>query len=138
MKNYSLYTSQIGQEYVKPSELIDHETAMECVSHARELLKIYWMTYSGLSMLTGMTEEGLRHCIEMPEFQNLFQMLGSHTDLSNLSQANKEQAMAEITTFFNDPTLRFFLAQVSSIVEQGSQSLNQIQNQTHQDRQETP
>src|SRR5260370_13632775 len=35
MKNYSLYTSQIGQEYVKPSELIDHETAMECVSHAR-------------------------------------------------------------------------------------------------------
>ncbi len=80
MKNYSLYTSQIDQEFVKPSELIDNETAMACVSHARELLEIYQMAYSGLFMLTQWTEEGLRHCIEMPVFQDLFLSVRSNGD----------------------------------------------------------
>lgn len=109
MKNYSLYTSQIDQEFAKPSELIDDETAKACVSHARELLQIYQMSYSGLYTLTGWTEEGLRHCIEMPGFQNLFQMLGSMTNLSNLPLANKQHSIDEITTFFNDTKLQLFL-----------------------------
>src|SRR5437588_14783 len=31
-KNYSLYVSQIGHDFVKPSDLIDHTTATECVA----------------------------------------------------------------------------------------------------------
>ncbi len=138
MKNYSLYTSQIGQEFFKPSELIDDQTAMACVSHARELLQIYQICYQGLSVLTGMTEEGLRRCIEMPEFQALFQLLGSTADLSNLPPANRQQSIAEITTFFNDPALQLFLTQISSTMDQDLQSLNQTPNQTHQDGQEMP
>src|SRR5207247_7008322 len=32
MKNYSLYASQIGHEYFKPSELIGDQAAIACVS----------------------------------------------------------------------------------------------------------
>ncbi len=62
---------------------------MACVSHARELLHIYWLFYMAVSMVTGMTEEGLRHFIEMPLVQNLFEEFGSMTDLSNLSSVTK-------------------------------------------------
>jgi hypothetical protein len=95
-----------------------------CVAHARELLQIYQISYQGLSMLTGMTEEGLRRTIEMPAFQAPFQLLGSTADLSNLPPANKQQSIAEITTFFNDPALQLFFTQISSTMEQDFQSLN--------------
>ena len=138
MKNYSLYASQVGHDYVKPSELIDEQMAMARISYARELLKIYWITYSAISELTGMTEEGVRRCLEIPEFQTMFELLGSIADLSDLPKVDKEQSMVEITTFFNNPTLQPLLAQIISTMEQYLQSLNQSQNQTHQDEQVTP
>jgi len=138
MKNYSLYASQVGHDYVKPSELIDEQTALARISYARELLKIYWKTYSAISELTGMTEEGVRRCVEMPEFQALFQLLGNIANLSDLPQVDMQQSMVEITTFFNNPTLQPLLAQIISTMEQYLQSLNQTQNQTYQDGQETP
>ncbi len=136
MKNQSLYASQVGQDFFKPSELINDQTAMACVSRARELLQIYQMFYSAINELTGMTEVGLRSCVEMPVFQYLFQELGSITDLSNLPLANKQQSMTDMTTFLNNPIFQPFFAQFSSTMEQDLQSLNQTQNQTHQDRQE--
>ncbi len=95
---------------------------MACVSHARELLHIYWLFYMAVSMVTGMTEEGLRHFIEMPLVQNLFEEFGSMTDLSNLSSVTKQQVMAELTTFLNEPILQPFLAELSSVAEQEQQS----------------
>jgi len=112
--------------------------AMARVSYARELLQIYWMSYSAIFELTGMTEEGVRRCVEMPIFQALFQLLGNVADLSNLPRTDKEQSMIEITTFFNNPTLQPLLAQIFSTMEQDLQSLNQTQNQKHQDRPEKP
>jgi AbiV family abortive infection protein len=138
MKNYSLYASQVGHDYVKPSELIDNQAAMERVSYARKLLQVYSMSYSAIFALTGMTEEGLRRSIEMPEFQALFQLLGSITDLSDLSQVDKQLSITEIITFFNNPTLQPLLAQIFSTMEQDLQLLNQTQNQKHQDKPEKP
>jgi hypothetical protein len=85
-----------------------------------------------------MTEEGVRQCIEMPIFQYMFQLLGSIADLSDLGQFDKQQSMDEITTFINNPTLYPLFAQIFPTMEQDLQSLNQTENQTHQDRQETP
>jgi len=137
MKNFSLYTSQIGHEFFKPSESIDAQTATACVSHVCEQLQIFQMFYAAVFALTGMTEEGLRHCIEMPDFQLLFQALGSNTDLSHLPTPGKQQAMAEITTVFNDPAFQPMFAQFPSVVEQMLRSLHQAESQTHQDGQQT-
>lgn len=136
MKNYSLYTSQIGHEFFKPSESIDDQTATACVSRARELLQIYQRVYSAIFELTGMTEEGLRRCIEMPEFQMLLQLLGSNADLSHFPVLDKQQAVVGITAFFNEPTIQSLLAQFPSAIEQDLQSLKQAENQTPQDRQQ--
>lgn len=122
MKNHSLYASQVGQDFFKPSELIDDQPAIACVSHARELLHIYRLFYIAVSTVTGMTEEGLRHFMEMPLLQNLFEELGSMTDLSNLSAVTMQQAIADITTFLNDPILQPFLAELSSVVIQEQQA----------------
>ncbi len=128
MKNYSLYASQIGHEYSKPSERIDDQAAIACVSYARGLLQVIQMFYTGLSALTGMTEEGLRHCIAMPAFQSLLQALGDKTDLSHFPVIDKQQAMVELTAALNEPTLQAMLAQFPSLIEQALQSPNQSQN----------
>lgn len=138
MKNLSLYTSLIDYDFVKPSECIDAQTATACVSYAREQLQIFQMVYAAVSALTEMTEEGLRRCIAMPEFQILFQALGSNADLSHLPTPSKEQAMAEITAAFNHPAFQPMFAQFPSIVERMLQSLHQAESQTHQEGQETP
>jgi len=137
MKNQSLYASQVGQDFFKPSELINDQMARACVSHAHELLQIYQMFYSAINELTGMTEEGLRVCVEMPVFQYLFQVLGSMTDLSNLPLANRQQSMTDMATFLNNPIFQPFFAEFSSALKQDLQSLNETQNQTHQDEQQT-
>jgi len=137
MKNLSLYTSLIDHDFVKPSECIDAQTARACVSYAREQLQIFQMMYVAVFALTEMTEEGLRRCIAMPEFQTMLQALGSNADLSHLPTPSKQQAMAEITTVFNHPTFQPLLAQFPSIVEQMLQSLHQAESQTHQDGQQT-
>jgi AbiV family abortive infection protein len=122
MKNHSLYTSQIGHDFFKPSELIDDQTAIACVSHARELLHLYQMFYLAVSMVTGMTEEGFRGFIEMPLLQKFFEELGSMSDLSNLSAVTMQRTIADITTFLNDPILQPFLAELSSVVVQEQQA----------------
>ena len=119
-KNYSLYASLIDHEYFKPSELIDDQAAIACVSDARGLLQVTQKFYSGLSALTGMTEEGLRRCIAMPTFQALIQALGDKADLSHLPMTSMQQAMVELTALLNEPTFQF-----PSLVEQALQSLNQ-------------
>src|SRR5258708_36832336 len=122
MKNHSLYTSQIGQGFFKPTEVIDDQMAIVCVSHARELLHIYQMFFLAVSMVTGMTEDGLRRFIEMPLLQNLLEGLGNMTDLTNLSSVTMQQAIAELTTFLNDPILQPFLAELASVVVQEQQA----------------
>lgn len=138
MKNYSLYASQVDHDYVKPSEFIDEQSAIAHVSYARELLLFYRKTYTAISELTGMTEDGVRRCIEMPIFQYMFQLLGSIADLSNLPQIDKQQSMDEITTFFNNPTLNPLFTEILLTMEQDLHSHNHAENQTHQDIQETP
>ena len=124
MKNYSLYASQVGHDFFKPSELIDDQMAIACVSRTRELLQIFQIGYLAISLLTGMTEEGLRRCIEMPEIQTMLQALGSETDLSNLPVFDKQQAMVEITKVLNSPIFQPLLAQFPSMVEEALQSIN--------------
>ena len=128
LKNHSLYASQIGDEFFKPSERINPQLATACVAHAREQLQIFQTMYSALYTLTGMTEEGLRHCIEMPEFQALFQALGNITDLSHLPMVDKQQAIAEMTAMFNNPAFQPLFAQFSAAVEQVLQASNQAEN----------
>jgi AbiV family abortive infection protein len=135
MKNYSLYVSQIGHDFVKPSELIDHKATTECVAHTREQLQIFRILYSAVSAITGMTEEGLRRFIEIPAFQTMLQALGSNTDLSGLPTPSKQQAIDEITAVFNDPAFRPLLTQFSSDIEQDLRSLTQAESQTRQDEQ---
>ncbi|SRR5713226_4570430 len=128
IKNYSLYASQIGHEYFKPSERIDDQAAIACVSHARGLQQMFQMFHSGLSALTGMTEEGLRRCVATPAFQALLQALGDKTDLSHFPVIDKQQAVVELTASLNEPTLQAMLAQFPPLVEQALQSLNQSHN----------
>lgn len=128
LKNHSLYASQIEDEFFKPSERINPRLATACVAHAREQLQIFQMMYSALYTLMGMTEEGLRHCIEMPEFQALFQALGNITDLSHIPMVDKQQAMAEMTAMFNNPAFQPLFAQFSAAVEQVLQASNQAEN----------
>lgn len=137
MKNWSLYTSLIDHDFVKPSECINAQTATACVASVHEQLQIFQMVYAAVLALTEMTEEGLRRCVAMPEFQLMFQALGSNADLSHLPTPTKEQAMAEITAAFNHPTVRPLVAQFSSIVEQMLHFLNQAESQTRQDEQQT-
>ncbi len=125
MKNYSLYASQIGHDYFKPSELISDQAATTCISRARGLLQIFRMCHLALSALTGMTEEGFRRCIAMPEFQALFQAFGDKADLSHFPVIDRQQAMVEITALLNEPTLQAILAQFFPLIEQSSQSPNQ-------------
>ncbi len=125
MKNFSLYASQNGHDYFKPSELIDEQAAVACVSRARELFMRFRMVYSALFALTGMTEEGLRQFIEMPEFQTLLHTLGSKTDLSYFPVLDKQHSISDITAILNDPTFQPLLVQFSMLAEQASQSLNQ-------------
>ncbi len=128
LKNHSLYASQIGDEFFKPSERINPQLATACVAHAREQLQIFQTMYSALYTLTGMTEEGLRHCIETPEFQALFQALGNITDLSHLPMVDKQQAMAEMTAMFNNPAFQPLFAQFPAAVEQVLHASNQAKN----------
>ena len=132
-KNYSLYASQIGHEFFKPSELIGDQAAIACVSDARGLLQVAQMFYSLTSTLTGLTEEGLRRCIAMPAFQALLQALGDNADLSHSPVIGKQQAMVEMTAFLNDPTLQAVLAQFPSLIEQ----LLQSTDQSHKDDPQT-
>lgn len=136
MKNWSLYTSLIDHDFVKPSECIDAQTATACVAYAREQLQIFQMVYAAVFALTDMTEEGLRRCIAMPEFQLLFETLGSTTDLSHLPAPDEPQARAEMTAVFNHPAFQPLFAQFPSIMEQMLQFLNQGESQTHQDEQQ--
>jgi AbiV family abortive infection protein len=117
LKNYGLYASQIDHEYFKPSDLINDQAARECVSHARGRLQWYRMFHSVFSELTGMTEEGLRRCIAMPEFQWLFQTIGDKTDLSHISTVGTD----EIVAFFNTT----FQAMFAQFGEQDLRSPNQ-------------
>jgi hypothetical protein len=125
MKNYSLYASQIDHKYFKPSELIGNQAAIACISHARGLLQGFRTFYSGMSVLTGMTEEGLRRWIATPAFQLLLQALGDKADLSHSPAIDEQQAVVELTAFLNDPTLQAALAQFPSLIEQDLQSSNQ-------------
>ncbi len=127
-KNYSLYASQVDHEYFKPSELIDDQAAIACVSDARGLLQEFQMFYSGMSTLMGMTEEGLRRCIAMPAFQLLLQALGDKADLSHFPAIDEQQAVVGLTAFLNNPTLQAALAQFPSLIEQDLQSLNRSHN----------
>ena len=136
LKNYSLYTSQIGQEFFKPSEVIDDQTARACVSRAHELLLLYQSFYVSIAMVTGMAEEGFQRFTEMRLFQDVFQELGSLTDLSDLSSITKEQSLAEQVTFFNSPTMQQILAQFPLFVQE-LLSASQTQNQVQPDSQET-
>ena len=124
-KNESLYASQIDHEYFKPSDLINDQEAIACISHARRLLQEMRMFYSGLSAMTGMTEEGLRRCIAMPAFQALFQALGDNADLSHFPVIDMQQAMVELTAVLNDSTLHAALVQFPLLIEQDLQSPNQ-------------
>ncbi len=135
-KNYSLYVSQIGHDFVKPSDLIDRTAATECVAHAREQLQIFQIVYAAIANVTGMTEEGLRRFIEMPLFQNMLQVLGSNTDLSGLPTPSQQQAMEEMTAVFNDQAFLPLLRHFSSGIEQDLRALNQANSQTRQDEQQ--
>jgi hypothetical protein len=75
------------------------------------------MFHSTFSELTGMTEEGLRRCIAMPEFQVLFQALGDKADLSHFPATGTDEAVA----FLNNT----FQAMFAQFVEQDLQSPNQ-------------
>ena len=127
-KNYSLYVSQIGHDFVKPSDLIDRTAATECVAHAREQLQIFQIVNAAIANVTGMTEEGLRRCVATPAFQALLQALGDKTDLSHFPVIDKQQAVVELTASLNEPTLQAMLAQFPPLVEQALQSLNQSHN----------
>jgi AbiV family abortive infection protein len=130
LKNYSLYASQIGDEFFKPSEIISSQLAAACVSDAREQLQIVQMSYSAWYALTGMTEEGLRQCVETPVFQELFQALGNMTDLSHFPKVGKQQAMGEMTAMLNSPALQPWVALFPTAIEQVLQASNQGENLT--------
>ena len=106
LKNYSLYTSQIGAEFFKPSERFDRQSAEACVLSVQEQFQIAQMFYLSCSTLTGWTEEGLRDCVETPVFQELFQALGSNADLSHFPKMKKQQSIEEMTALFNDPAFQ--------------------------------
>lgn len=118
LKNDSLYASQIGNDFVKPSEIISREEATQCITRAREQLQIAQLLYSAIYTLTGMTEEGLRRFIELPEFQNVIQLLESITGPSNAPPVtNEEQVVAELTEVLSNPTIQFWLNQLSIVTE---------------------
>src|SRR5258708_3548538 len=129
LKNHSLYVSQIGNGFFKPSELIDLQSATACVSDARKLFQIIQMAYSVWSSLTGLTEEGLRSCVETPLFQSLYQALGSAADLSHFPTFEKQQAMEEMVAVLNSPFLHSWMVQFPGAVEELLQSLDQAENQ---------
>ncbi len=118
LKNYSLYASQIGNDFVKPSEIISQEDAIKCISRAHEQLQIAQSVYEATSILTGMTEEGLRYIIEMPVFQDVIQSMEDIAGpINSPPPTDKEQAASELTQILSNPTIQFWLNQFSTVTE---------------------
>jgi hypothetical protein len=124
LKNYSLYTSQIGTEFFKPSERFDRQSAEAGVSSVQEQFQIAQMFYLSCSTLTGWTEEGFRDCVDMPFFQELFQALGSNADLSRFPKMKKQQSIEEMIAIFNDPAFQPLLTLFPTAVGEVLQSSN--------------
>lgn len=129
LKNQSLYVSQVGGEFLKPSELVTLSLATDCVSEARRLFQIAQMSYSTWSTLTGMTEEGLRSWVRTPVFEEFYQALGSATDLSHFPLFSKQQALEEMVGLFNSSTfIKPIIDQFPGAVEDLLRSFTQAEN----------